>query len=80
MINLEKVGKNYTVRFNKKEIGSFELDADGTYYFYTDNNGGWTSYSLEMVAEELDKINKPFEDWYRQMEAEVHNNRNNLNK
>lgn len=80
MINLEKVGKNYTVLFNKKEIGSFILDVDGSYYFWTDDCGAWSSYSLELVAEELDRINKPFDDLIKQMEAEVHNNRNNLNK
>jgi hypothetical protein len=64
MINLEKNGNMYTVRFNKKEIGTFELDVDGHYYFW-DNpkvSGSWSSYPLRLIADELDKVNKPFDD------------------
>jgi hypothetical protein len=106
MINLKKVGNNYKVLFNKKEIGTFELDVDGYYHFW-DNpkvSGSWSSYPLRLIADELDKVNKPFDDsvkayfeaekldkinkpfedeldaWYRQIDAEAHNDRNNLNK
>jgi hypothetical protein len=40
------------------------MDVDGYYYFTYDTtqNGLWTSYSLRMVADLLDEINKPHEE------------------
>lgn len=51
---------------NGKKLGTFELDSDGSYYFWQDLKSNlvrcWSSYSLRLIANELDKINKPFED------------------
>ena len=50
---------------NGKKLGTFELDIDGSYYFWqkSDLNGCWSSYSLRLMADELDKINnKIFND------------------
>jgi hypothetical protein len=63
MINLEKEGNIYTVGFNNKQLGIFALDVDGSYYFWDRSDlGSWSSYSLRLIADELDKVNKPFDD------------------
>lgn len=64
-MRVEKLNKSYRLfSDNGKEIGSFQLDVNGYYYFYTDEetSGGWESYSLREIADELDRINKPYED------------------
>ena len=64
-MRVEKLNKSYRLfSDNGKEIGSFQLDVNGYYYFYTDEEtlGGWESYSLREIADELDRINKPYED------------------
>lgn len=61
-INLKKVKQFvYAVAFNQKYIGDFILDVDGYYYFHIDNNKGyWNEYSLRVVADALEVINKPY--------------------
>ena len=64
-MRVEKLNKSYRLfSDNGKEIGSFQLDVNGYYYFYTDEetSGGWESYSLREIADELYRINKPYED------------------
>ena len=64
-MRVEKLNKSYRLfSDNGKEIGSFQLDVNGYYYFYTDEetSGGWESYSLREIADELDRINKPYKD------------------
>ena len=56
---------------NGKDIGSFQLDSDGFYYFWMDEDltGCWTAHNLREIADELDKINKPYrnsiEEYFR---------------
>ena len=71
-MRVEKLNKSYRLfSDNGKEIGSFQLDVNGYYYFYTDEetSGGWESYNLREIADELDKTNKPYrnsiEEYFR---------------
>lgn len=66
-INLKKVDNFvYAVAFNQKYIGDFVLDVDGYYYFHIDNNkGSWTEYSLRVVADALEELNKPYNDYFK---------------
>ena len=65
-LTLKPDGKNiYLVYFkqNMKCIGTFSMDVDGYYYFWSNNDSGcWGSYELRMIADALDKINKPYDD------------------
>lgn len=65
-IRLEKVNEQaYNVFWsNGKHIGNFEIDNDGMFYFWADDYlaGSWSSYSLRVVADKLDEINKPFKE------------------
>jgi hypothetical protein len=64
-MKLEKLNKSYYVKMdNDKIIGSFQLDSDGSYYFWLSEEleGCWTSHSLREIAMLLDEVNKPFED------------------
>jgi hypothetical protein len=67
---LKPDGKNrYLVYFkqNMKCIGVFSMDVDGYYYFWPNNDGGsWESYELRMIADALDKVNKPYDDHIKQ--------------
>ena len=64
-INLEKVN-NFVynvIASNGKNIGKFELDVDGYFYFWDNkDSGAWSSYSLRLIADKLDGINKPFKE------------------
>jgi hypothetical protein len=65
MIKLEKLNKSYSVQtITGKEIGSFQLDSNGFYYFWekSDLNGCWSAYTLREIADKLDEVNKPFDD------------------
>ncbi len=65
-LTLKPEGKNeYLVYFkqNMKCIGAFSMDVDGYYYFWSNNGSGcWGSYELRMIADALDKVNKPYDD------------------
>ena len=65
-LTLKPDGKNtYLVYFkqNMKCIGVFSMDVDGYYYFWSNNDSGcWGSYELRMIADSLDKVNKPYND------------------
>jgi hypothetical protein len=65
-LTLKPDGKNiYLVYFkqNMKCIGTFSMDVDGYYYFWSNNDSGcWGSYELRMIADALDKVNKPYDD------------------
>lgn len=65
-LTLKPDGKNtYLVYFkqNMKCIGAFSMDVDGYYYFWSNNDSGcWGSYELRMIADALDKVNKPYDD------------------
>ena len=52
---------------NMKCIGAFSMDVDGYYYFWSNNDSGcWGSYELRMIADALDKVNKPYDDHIKQ--------------
>ena len=64
-MKIKELNKSYRVLSdNGKEIGSFHLDSDGFYYFWQDDalTGCWTAHNLREIADELDKINKPYRD------------------
>lgn len=63
-MKLQKLNKSYSVLSNNDiVVGSFQLDSDGSYYFYhTDDIAGcWSAHSLKEIAELLDEVNKPFD-------------------
>ena len=55
---------HHKVLFGERLIGYFIMDVDGYYYFdyVTTPNGLWTSYSLRMVADLLEEMNRPHEE------------------
>ena len=64
-MKLQKLNKSYFVLAdNGKEIGSFQLDIDGYYYFWENSEltGCWTGNNLREIAELLDEVNKPFDE------------------
>lgn len=65
IINVEFKEKGvYTVHFNKKRIGTFVIQDDGYFGFYTeDNSGYWSSYALRLVADSLDEFNKEWDTY-----------------
>ena len=64
-IKLEKVNEKVykVITSNDLNIGTFELDVDGFWHFWNTDYiaGSWSSYSLRLIADKLDEINKPFE-------------------
>lgn len=59
-MKIEKLNKSYTVfEDNGKEVGSFQLDSDGKYYFWQNSElaGCWSAKSLREIANKLDKVN-----------------------
>jgi hypothetical protein len=67
MIHLEFTDGVYEVYFNKnKLIGSFVLQDDGYYGYYPNEPSGyWSSYSLRLIADELDKLNKEWDEYIK---------------
>jgi len=64
-LRTEEINKsNHRVLFGNRLLGHFIMDVDGFYYFdyVTAPNGLWTSYSLRMVADLLEEMNKPYEN------------------
>jgi len=70
MINLEYVVDGvFTVYFKKKKIGSFVIQDDGYYgYYTTETSGYWSSYALRGIADALDNLNK---GWDEQIKKEL---------
>ena len=64
---------------NNEEIGSFELDVDGFYYFWLkeDSKGCWEAHTLREIADKLDEINKPYrnsiEEFFRKEREKMDN-------
>lgn len=62
-----KITKNrYTVRTETDVyLGNFIRDVDGYFVFFIDdkNNGSWDVYTLRLVADELDKLNKEWNEF-----------------
>lgn len=66
MVRTEKITEQkYEVYFNYILLGSFELYGDGSFYYKNIiSNQLNSSYLLRDIADELDKLNKPFEDGF----------------
>ena len=67
MIQLEYVTDFlYVVYFNKKELGTFVQYEDGYFNFLPKTLPGyWSSHSLRLVADELEKLNKSWEEYIK---------------
>ena len=62
-MKLQKLNNSYFVLAdNNKEIGSFQMDSDGSYYFWVNEeaSGCWTAYNLGEIAKLLDEVNMPY--------------------
>ena len=48
---------------NNQRLGNFELDIDGSFYFWQNEKSTsfWTAWVLRAIADELDLLNKPFD-------------------
>ena len=68
MIKLIEKDKNYHVYFNEKKVGDFDLDIDGYYHFWPNPslNGSYTSYSLRLISDRLDEVNKKWDNQIKQ--------------
>ena len=61
---------------SQKSIGLAVLDVDGYYYFWSNENDGlWSSYSLRLIADKLEELNK---DWDEKISQEFKRNCNNV--
>lgn len=64
-MKLEKLNKSYSVKTDSgREIGSFQLDSNGCYYFWENSEltGCWEAHNLRKVADLLDEVNKPYKE------------------
>lgn len=64
-IVLEKLNQSFRLKTESgKSLGSFQMDPDGSYYFWEDEEltGCWTSQNLREIADKLDEVNKPYND------------------
>ena len=62
-LKLEKLNNSYSVKTDSgKEIGNFQLDSDGFYYFWEDSqlSGCWAAHTLRELSSLLDEVNKEF--------------------
>lgn len=52
---------------NDKYLGYAYLEIDGFYVFVFDKpcDGSWSAYALKWIAEKLDELNKPYEDYLK---------------
>jgi len=50
------------VYFNTAFLGIIERDVDGFFHFWIDTSGSWSSYSLRLIADKLDRVNKRWND------------------
>lgn len=64
-MRIEKLNNSYFVFTDSgKELGTFQLDIDGSYYFWenSESTGCWTAQNLRETARFLDEVNKAFDD------------------
>ena len=54
----------YELLINNKSIGEYILDVDGYYYYWPNPSlkGSWNSNALNIISEQLDLLNKKWED------------------
>lgn len=64
---IEKSEDNYNVVFyNGVDCGNLIRDVDGYFmYFPKNNGGGLESWSMKLIAEKLDELNKPWDEYVR---------------
>jgi hypothetical protein len=65
MITLVKIsdGKYEVKGDNGVYLGDFIMDVDGFFYFrYGEGGGLWTSHVIRSISDELDKLNKDWEE------------------
>lgn len=67
-INTQEVTKGlHKVYFGDKHLGEFVLDVDGYFYYWpTDERGCWASYSMRWIADKLDELNRPWDEFIQQ--------------
>jgi hypothetical protein len=64
-MKLKKLNDSYLLLTETdKELGSFQLDSDGSYYFWENSKltGCWTGNNLRDIADKLDEVNRPFDE------------------
>lgn len=71
MIRLERTTtneKSYHLYFDTVYLGDVFMDEAGYYNFWpsNDNPGFWSSYSLKVIAEQLDELNKEWDEQIKQ--------------
>lgn len=64
-LSLRKTGQHsYSVSIGSKKIGKFIQDVDGFYYYSANREGGlWSAHTMRMIADRLDKLNKPWDNY-----------------
>lgn len=80
-MKIYKTNKSFTLEAdNGKKIGSLQLDIDGYYYLWFDEElaGCWTAHNLREIAATLDEVNKPFDEQVKKDFAEKDEKRNVL--
>lgn len=51
----------YEVYFHKQHLGYFYTEIDGFWVFMAlSNRGYWNEFSLRMIADKLEEMNKPY--------------------
>lgn len=66
-MKIEKLNKSYRVKTETdKYLGSFQLDSNGSYYFWVTEEltGCWNSHTLKEIAEKLDEVNDEFARYF----------------
>lgn len=64
-LTFKEVNKRlYNVLFNKIPVGSIEMQVGGDFLFFEErfNNGGWSWYILQEIAEKLKELNEPIDN------------------
>ena len=54
----------YEVYFRKQHLGYFYTEVDGFWVFWAKQQGYWNEFSLRMIADKLEEMNKPYNDAY----------------
>lgn len=64
-INTQEITKGrYKVFFNTNYLGDLVMDVDGYFYYWPSiEKGAWSSYSMRMIADKMDELNKPWDDY-----------------
>jgi hypothetical protein len=57
----------YEVYFGMSHLGYFYTEIDGFWVFSVEQQGYWNEFSLRMIADKLEEMNKPYNE-----EIELH--------